>query len=173
MAEHGMKVWDPVVRLFHWGVVGLVILAWITAEEAEAIHEWAGYGILALVLVRAVWGFVGPRTARFDDFVRPPGETLAYLKGMLIGRPPHYTGHNPLGGWMAVTLMVLLLLSVATGVLGLQADLFEELHEGVTGLMLGLVVLHVAGALIAGLLHGETLVRAMITGRKKIHSSSR
>ena len=93
-----VRVWDPFVRVFHWSLVGLFALALATGDEIEWLHLAAGYAIAALVVLRTAWGFVGPRHARFSDFVRPPGAVLGYLRDALRLRAPRHLGHNPAGG---------------------------------------------------------------------------
>ena len=134
-----------------------------------AVHEQAGYFLLGLIGLRVFWGFIGTRHARFGDFVRGRGETLAYLRGLGTGRPAHYLGHNPAGGWMVVMLLSALFGAAVSGML-MQGDegLWEEIHEGLAGLTLLMVAVHVGGVVVSSLLHRENLVRAMITGRKKM-----
>lgn len=107
-ATRTVSVWDPLVRLGHWGLVATFAIAWFTAEENEQVHVLAGYGLAAIVLVRLVWGVVGPRRARFADFVRPPAQVLAYLRGLATGAAPRHLGHNPAGGAMVVVLLLAL-----------------------------------------------------------------
>ena len=102
MAAGRIKVWDRPVRLLHWVLVVAVLMAWITTLTAFSAHQAAGYVALAAVLLRAVWGCVGSRYARFAQFVRPPRATLAYAHATLHKREPRFIGHNPLGGWMVV-----------------------------------------------------------------------
>lgn len=111
-----LKVWDPLVRIFHWSLAMLFLVAYVTGDEESRLHEWAGYGVLALVAVRVIWGFIGTRHARFGDFVYGPRAILAYVKELLLFRPKRYLGHNPLGGAMVVLMLVTLL---ATGLTGL------------------------------------------------------
>ncbi len=118
-----VAVWDIWIRLFHWSLVVLFTVAWFTGEEENDLHIWAGYAILGLLVFRVVWGFVGSRHARFSDFIRPPGEVVAYLRGLASGRVRHYLGHNPAGGWMILAL--LLSLSVVT-YSGLMVYAIEE-----------------------------------------------
>lgn len=118
-----VKVWDPLVRLFHWSLVATFIIAWLTADEESRLHELAGYAVIGLVLVRIVWGFIGTRYARFSDFVYRPSTVLGYAREMLIGKPGRYLGHNPIGGVMVIALLVSLL---ATGVTGLALQGAEE-----------------------------------------------
>ncbi|GAB4510175.1 MAG: cytochrome b/b6 domain-containing protein [Sulfuricaulis sp.] len=118
-----VKVWDPLVRVFHWSLVATFIVAWLTADEESRLHELAGYAVIGLVLVRIVWGFIGTRYARFTDFVHRPTTVLGYTREMLSGKPKHYLGHNPLGGMMILALMMSLL---ATGMTGLAMQQTEE-----------------------------------------------
>jgi len=194
-----IKVWDIAVRVGHWSLVVLFAVAYLTGEiDVETLHAWAGYVILGIVLFRILWGFVGTRHARFTDFVFGWRTTAAYARSLLTLRPRHYLGHNPLGGWMVVALLVTLLLVSWSGlelyategkgplaggstvlVGSAQANgkearedggdsLWEDVHEGLASFCLMLVVLHIGGVLVSSLLHRENLVRAMITGRKRV-----
>ena len=80
-----------------------------------AVHQLAGYGVAVLLVFRVIWGFVGSRHSRFSDFVRPWREVFAHVKGMLSLRPARTLGHNPLGGWMALVLLLVLAAQVGTG----------------------------------------------------------
>jgi cytochrome b len=109
------KVWDPAVRIFHWSLVLACLIAFISSEESESIHAVAGYIIVALLLFRIIWGFIGTRYARFTDFIYGPKEISSYLKGFLSGSSGHYLGHNPAGGLMVLVLMASLLITCWTG----------------------------------------------------------
>jgi cytochrome b len=166
-----IKVWDPLVRIGHWSLVAGIALAWIT-HEAGAVHEWLGYFVLAVVAVRIVWGLIGTRYARFVQFIYSPLHTVAYGKQILTHREPRHIGHNPLGGWMIVALLVSIVLVGASGWL-YTTDQFwgvkwvEEVHEALANMMLVLIGLHVGGVIFSSLRHGENLVVAMINGRKR------
>lgn len=168
-----VKVWDPFVRVFHWSLVTLFAVAFFTGDEVEWLHIGAGYGIVALVALRIVWGLVGPRHARFGDFVRPPREVLAYLRDVVLMRARRYIGHNPTGGMMIVALLTTLIATSVTGTM-MTTDAFwgakwvEEVHEALADAMLGLIALHVLGVVVASLTHRENLVKSMVTGRKRI-----
>ena len=110
-----VRVWDPLVRLFHWSLVAAFAVAWLSAEELQTVHEVAGYAIAGLVAVRLAWGLVGSRHARFARFVKGPGATLAYLGDMARGRERRYLGHNPAGAAMIVALLVTLSGTAFTG----------------------------------------------------------
>ena len=164
-----MRVWDAFVRIAHWTLVSCVIAAWFARG---ALHEWLGYAALVVVLLRIVWGFSGPRYARFAQFVRGPSPTLAYAERVLAREEARYLGHNPLGGWMIVALLGMLILVSASGWL-VTTDRYwgvewvEDLHEALADALVALALLHVGGVVYASLRHRENLVGAMVSGRKR------
>jgi cytochrome b len=172
MTNQTVKVWDPFVRVFHWSLVASFAAAWVTAEEWDKPHEWAGYASAALIGFRVLWGLVGPKYARFSQFVRSPGTVADYLRSLINGRERRYLGHNPAGGVMIVALILATTATALTGWMTTLpayhgAEWVEEGHEVMANLMLVMVLLHVAGVVLAGLRHRENLVRAMIVGRKR------
>ncbi|ADZ71002.1 cytochrome b/b6 domain-containing protein [Polymorphum gilvum] len=110
-----VRVWDPLVRVFHWALVAAFATAWLTADELQPVHEIAGYAVAGLVTFRLIWGVVGSRYARFAQFLKGPRDTLAYLGAMARGREPRYLGHNPAGAAMVVALLVTLSGTAFTG----------------------------------------------------------
>lgn len=164
-------VWDAPVRVFHWLMVLSFAGAYLTAESERwrLVHVTLGYTMAGLVFFRIVWGLVGTRHARFADFVRGPADVVRYLKSLLNGRPEHHAGHNPAGA-LAIVALLLLTLGVAAAGWGTYNDLggewLEDVHEALANTMLAIVIVHVAAVVVSGWLHGENLVRAMLTGRK-------
>ena len=155
--DQEVRVWDPWVRLSHWVVAIAFLTAYLLAEEPMGLHIWLGYLVGILVLVRLLWGFMGPKHARFSDFVPSLATLQAYTRDTLRGKERRYLGHNPLGGIMVVALLAALAATVTTGLMlygaeehrgplaGLYAQettlpspvsqaradgLFEEEHEG-------------------------------------------
>jgi type IV secretion system protein VirB11 len=104
--------------------------------------------------------------------IHSPGATIAYVRDLLAGRAPRILGHNPLAGMMVLALMASLIAAGASGWL-ITTDAYrsarwlEEAHEALASLTLGLVIIHVAAVFLMSAWHGENLVRAMITGRKR------
>jgi len=167
-----VKVWDPFVRLFHWGLAASFVIAWITAEEWDSLHYWAGYAAGALIALRLIWGLIGTRYARFTQFIKSPRATLKYLGDILRGTEPRYLGHNPAGAAMIIALILTMAGCILTGwmyttTMFWGSEWVEEIHEALANGLLFLVLLHVGGVLLASLRHNENLVRAMITGRKR------
>lgn len=167
-----VKVWDPLVRLFHWSLVASFAVAWFSSEDAQRLHYWAGYVAAALIAFRLLWGLAGPRYARFTQFVRSPGTIIEYLKDLRDGREARYIGHNPAGGIMILLLIVTLAGLCLSGWME-TLDMYwgvawvANLHSALANLLLVLVILHLAGVVLASLKHHENLVRAMVTGRKR------
>ncbi len=110
-----IRVWDPLVRAFHWTLVVSFVVCWLSAQVWEDLHAWAGYVAGALALARVVWGFVGGGYARFAQFVRAPRVVLAYLGAIVRGSEARFVGHNPAGGAMIVALLIVVAATVASG----------------------------------------------------------
>jgi len=110
-----IKVWDIALRVFHWALVVCFAIAFISSEESRKLHVIFGYSVLFLVLFRILYGFVGTKYARFSDFLYHPAQIGDYLKGLLIGTPKHYIGHNPAGGFMIFIMLLSLLFLTLTG----------------------------------------------------------
>ncbi|UXY15929.1 cytochrome b/b6 domain-containing protein [Chitiniphilus purpureus] len=166
-----VKVWDPLVRIVHWSLVVLV-LGNLLNEDGSQLHRYMGYAAVALVVLRVLWGWIGSRHARFDDWFPWPSRLLPYLKALLAGHPPRHLGHNPAGAAMMLTLLALI---VALGVTGWMMDLdafwgeewLENVHETLADVLLGCVAMHVLAALAMSWWHGENLPAGMIHGRKQ------
>jgi len=116
-----VAVWDPLIRLGHWALVAAFAVAYFSAEEEagapDALHVWGGYFVGGIVVLRAIWGFIGSPHARFSDFVCGPLKALRYLKDLLLGHAQRYIGHSPAGGAMVIALLACLGATVATGLI--------------------------------------------------------
>lgn len=180
-----VKVWDPLVRVFHWSLVSAFFIAYITEDNLLDLHVYAGYLIGGLLVFRLIWGIVGTRYARFTNFVKRPSEVWAYLKSILSLHPRRYLGHNPAGGAMVIALLLSLILTTVSGIAiyGIEEsagplaaslsgagefweDVAEELHEFFANATLALVFFHVLGVLMTSLQHKENLVKSMVDGLK-------
>ena len=166
-----VKVWDWPVRVFHWTLAASVIGAYVTgeSEDFERLHHTLGWVAAGLIAFRVVWGLVGTRYARFNEFIRGPAQVWAYIKSLRSGQPQHFVGHNPVGAVAVILLMALVALSVYTGWLALAEDApewLEEAHEIAANTLITVVLVHVIGVLWSSRTHGENLLKAMLTGRK-------
>ncbi len=168
-----MKVWDGLVRMLHWTLVGAVACAWLSTLGLGFVrfHETAGYVALGVVVMRLVWGFTGSRFAKFSEFIRGAGVVWRYTQQLRSGIEPRYIGHNPLGGWMVLALLACIACLGFTGWL-YTTDAFwgeawlDRLHNALAWGLLGLIALHLAGVVFTSLRHRENLVLAMFNGRK-------
>ena len=180
-----VQVWDLPVRIFHWVLLLLVSFSWWSGKEggsAMQYHMWSGYAILTLVFFRLVWGFCGGGNARFTAFVRGPGAVLAYMQTLFARRAGAHLGHNPLGGWSVVLLLVCLAVQTGSGLFANDdiategplgrlvskstSDLLTTVHAYNFYVLLGLVTTHIAAVLFYLLYKSENLVRPMVTGYK-------
>lgn len=170
-----MPVWDLPLRICHWALAILVLVAWFSANIYDGLHEASGYAAMALGAFRIVWGFIGTTHARFAHFVRPPGVVLRYMRDLARGRITRQLGHNPAGAAMTLLLLGTLAISTISGWMQLTHRFFgvtwvELLHSYSSNLVLALAIIHVLGVLLMCVLQKENLVRAMITGRKAASS---
>jgi cytochrome b len=175
-----IQVWDAPTRLFHWSLVILVVVAWLTGEGegmGALVHRIAGEAIAGLIVFRLIWGFVGGEHARFSDFVAGPGAIAAHIRDLFSKSPKRHLGHNPLGGVAVFLLLILSALLVITGLFsngehnggpfaGLYGLDLGEAHELIFRLLQIVVVLHLAGVAIESVKARDALVPAMITGFK-------
>lgn len=167
-----VRVWDPVVRLFHWTVVVGCVLNLFVLEEGKIAHQTVGYVIAGALAVRLVWGFLGTHHARFAAFFPTRRRLLPYLAALRRGDAPRRLGHNPAGAVMMLLLMLLLAGTAATGWMS-TLDVFwgrewvGGLHATLANGIMVLALLHAAAALFESWRHRENLVWSMVTGRKR------
>ncbi len=179
-------VWDLPLRLFHWLLVVALAGSWITHELGVNYMDWhmrLGYLVIGLIVFRLLWGFVGPRHARFGQFLRGPGAVVAYARDWLAGRARVSAGHNPLGGWSVLAMLAVVSVQAVTGLFNTDdvltsgpwhgavsddlADTASWLHAVNFNLLLALTGLHVASILAYWLRLRIDLATAMFTGRKR------
>lgn len=177
-------VWDIPTRVFHWTLALSFAGAWVTSTSDEwlGIHVFLGYLVLAMVVFRVIWGFIGTHYARFAAFPFAPKAAINYLRDVLHHRAKRHIGHNPAGSLAIYGLLGLALAIGVTGILTLggeeqhgiaagwlsfeQGEMFKEFHEGLAVAMLLLVLGHVMGVVVESVLHRENLARSMVTGIK-------
>ena len=170
-----IRVWDPLVRILHWMLV-ICVISNLLNESGHTVHRWLGLTASAVVIVRFVWGFIGPQYARFSDWFPTPSRLTPYVKALLRNEAPRHVGHNPAGAVMMLALMALV---ISLGVSGymMTTDAFfgeewlEMLHGALADVLIGSVVLHVGAALFESWKHKENLVASMVHGKKAIDLS--
>lgn len=169
----GIFVWPLAIRLGHWLLVATTVIAWLTRHWSGRWHEAFGYAVLGVVALRVAAGLLARPPYAFRSFVASPARTMAYVR--LLKQPdlPPAAGHNPLGGWMVIILIVLLLIVSLTGWL-YTTDRFwgvewvGNTHLWSTNGLIIAVVLHVAGVLFSSWHERRNLIAAMIHGRKPL-----
>lgn len=185
-----VRVWDLPTRIFHWLLALAVLAQIVTGKIGGNALDWhfrIGYAIFALIGFRLLWGFVGGRWSRFSSFFYAPWTVLRYLRGAHRPGDNFDVGHNPLGSGSVFLMLGLLALQVATGLVaddeiahlgplnkyvsGAAAISATAWHKGLgQGLLIGLIVLHVAAIAYYHFKKGQSLVRPMFTGDKQLPS---
>jgi len=180
-----VAIWDLPTRLFHWLLVGLMAVSYVTVEiggNAMQLHAWSGFTILGLVLFRVAWGFAGSTPSRFKTFLVGPRRVKAYAQTLLRPEGAHHLTHNPLGGWSVAAMLAAVLVQAATGLFAsddimtqgplnrlVSSDtgrLLTDLHELNANLIVALAAAHVAAVLFHLVYKRDNLIGPMITGEK-------
>ncbi len=167
-----LRVWDPLVRIFHWSLVASFATAWFTSSSRDETHQWIGLAAAMLIAFRLLWGFVGTPYARFSQFIRRPSAVINYLIDILKNREARYIGHNPAGGVMALALLTSISGTAFTGWLMTTDAWYGEeamqiIHSAFAYATVFLVAGHLTGVILASYRHKENLVKAMVTGEKR------
>lgn len=177
-----VRIWDGPTRVFHWALVVLLLVSWLTAGENMQVHRWSGYGVIGLLVFRLWWGVAGGSTARFASFLKGPKATFAYARTLGSRTSNGTPGHNPLGAWSVMAMLAALLVQVGLGLFASDIDGLEsgplshlvdfdasrvaaELHETMFRIVQGLVVLHLAAIGYYWLWKRQNLIGAMLTGK--------
>lgn len=121
-----VQVWDPLIRIGHWLIVCGFFIAYIVEDDKLKVHVWAGYTVGIVLLIRLLWGFMGPENARFSSFIYKPQRILRYLADLPRGQARRYLDHSPAGGAMIIALILGLLIITVSG---LMVYAYEE-HSG-------------------------------------------
>ena len=186
-----MRVWDGPVRLFHWTLLVLLLVSWTSVEffNNMRLHMWSGEAILALLLFRIVWGFIGSETARFSHFLGNPFHAVTHLMHMHRREPDTQVGHNAAGGWMVLVMLLVLLAQVATGMLASDEESFVEgplnhlvggawgawalsQHRMLFTAIQVMIALHLFAIISYAVLKRHDLVRPMVTGKKRLPAAT-
>ena len=190
-----MRVWDLPTRLFHWIIVLLVALSYLSVSLAEVSYGWmqvhliSGYGVLTLLVFRLVWGILGSDTARFSKFLGSPLAGFRHLASFRARTPDDQVGHNEAGGWMVIAMLLLLAAQVGTGLFSNDDALTEGplaqfvskaasnqaagVHAILFKALLSFIVLHVAAIVAYAVVKRHDLVRPMFSGKKRLPATTR
>ena len=197
MAERSLdvrevKLWDPLLRGFHWLLAFFVIAAWLLGNYGPTrmtLHFWCGYAVTFLLAFRLIWGFVGPPPARFSHFLRGPGAVRGYMNHMFLREPSYWPGHNPLGALSVIAMLAALVAQVLSGMMtesenfidagplvgyvsSATAKAAKNYHDLGANLLLLLVLMHIGVILFYRFWKRENLVGPMVHGRKQVRERS-
>jgi cytochrome b len=182
-ARRAVTVWDLPLRLFHWALLLLFVIAYETGSRPQdySVHEAAGLALFGLLIFRLIWGFIGNRAARFSGFLNGPRAVAAHIQELRQGHAAPAAGHNPLGGWAVMVMLVLLLVESVSGLFSSTfdysgplaplvsddwADRMATIHALNLDLLLAMIGLHLIGIAVTSIMERTNLVASMIHGRK-------
>ena len=159
-------LWDRFVRLFHWSLVAGIALDYWLLEAGDPPHEWLGYAVMVLIVARIGWGFIGTTPARFRSFLVGPARVLRSLADPAGTYAKHQT-HTPLGGWMMIFMLLLIL---GIGITGWMQDLdafwgvewVQELHEYSAHLLIAAACVHISAVFYIQWRYRLPLLRGML-----------
>jgi cytochrome b len=186
---HGFSpvlVWDLPTRLFHWLLVALVAVSFASGKiggNAMLYHERCGEVILALLMFRVVWGFIGSSPSRFRTFLAGPATVLRYALTVFRREPDHHMSHNPLGGWSVMAMLLAMFIQAGTGLFAnddiattgplykwvskAASDRLTSIHHLNHDVIIIIIAVHVAAVLFHLIYKKENLILPMITGIKQ------
>jgi len=180
-------VWDPFTRAWHWVLAASVITGWMLGEfRTFSIMQWhiyLGYLTGALLVLRYVWGWVGPAPVRHRTLLASLRGMPAYVRRIGARRLSGVPGHNPVGALSVIAMVLALTAQVVTGLFSQDDALFysgplaSEVSSDTVVMMTGyhnffarvvlvLVALHLAAILYYLVWKRENLVASMWHGRK-------
>ncbi len=190
-----VRVWDLPTRLFHWTLVVLVVASVVTGQLDSVLgpdtlewHKRSGLAVLALLLFRLAWGFAGGTHARFANFLHGPRTVIGYARSLVArDAAAEPAGHNPMGGWSVVAMLLAIALQAATGLFIVQedygfegplarhvsravSDRLNAIHEANFYAIAALVAAHVAAVVFYTVVKRQDLVGAMISGGKRLEA---
>jgi len=168
-----LRVWDPLVRVFHWSLAGAFIANAFFTRPGKEVHQWVGYAVAGLIALRVIWGLIGTRHARFRDFLPTPGAVLGQIGEMATGRRHVHEGHSPLGALMIYNLLLTMAGLAASGyamttVMFFGVGWVEEVHEVLVVWAEISVVVHILAVVIESRRLGVNLPKSMVTGYKTL-----
>jgi cytochrome b len=180
-----IRVWDFPVRLFHFLLVLMCCVSWLTVKiggNAMQYHLWSGYAVMGLVLFRLLWGFAGSETARFSQFLLGPTAVWRYTRVVFKSDCKMTMGHTPLGGWSVMALLLVLSTQTITGLFAnddittegplshlvrkASSDVLSVVHQYAFKVLLGLVILHLSAVIFYHVKHRDNRLKPMLTGYK-------
>ena len=185
------RVWDLPTRFFHWSLVACICGMLVTAQIGGNAMQWhfrCGYAVLVLVVFRLIWGFVGGYWSRFSVFLSSPNAALTYARTPFSERPSS-VGHNPLGAWSVLAMLLATLLQVGAGLFSDDdiatsgplarfasnqwVEWATHYHTGLGKFTLfGLIALHVGTVVWYRIKHQHDLVRPMLNGDKLLRDDA-
>ena len=145
------KIQHALLKGWHAWLAGSFLVAYVTADEnTYAMHQFAGYVVLAAIVARLAGGLLAPAGSPLR--LARPGlkEALAWL--------PSRKGRHPLFARFAAALLLAVGLAALSGAVADSAAWMEHPHEAISEASLWVILGHIA------------FVTWMYAGRKAVGS---
>lgn len=179
------KIWDLPIRVFHWLLVISLIGSLVTVRtDNMELHIKFAMLTTALLSFRILWGFCGSSTALLRHLIPTPKKLKNYFSSGDYTKTS--VGHSPLGAMSVIAMLLVIVFQLLTGLVadddiyitGPLADYVSyefrsratTLHVLNAKLILGLVSVHILAILAYRIIKKDDLIRAMITGKKRINA---
>ena len=175
-------IWDLPLRVFHWALVLCVVTSVTSAKTGlTAIHERSGLAVMALILFRVGWGFLGSETARFSSFLKSPLAVGSSLRQLMLKQTDNLSGHSALGGYATIVLLTICIVMALSGSFSTDDILYDgpfahlapdyiklasSVHHMTEKALFAVIVLHLFALFVYFWRLKKNLVPAMITGRR-------
>lgn len=161
---------DVFTRVLHALLALSFVGAYLTAESEifRRVHVSLGYTLGGLLLVRVVWGLLGPRHARLSAMWGKLRGLGAWFDGLRTGQASWRQAQNL---YMALSVVLVLWVIAPVVLSGYVTDQeftgewMQEVHEFFGNVMLLAVLAHVSGVIGLSLLRRRHLASPMLTGR--------
>ena len=165
-------VWTLKIRLLHWLMAAFVLVNLFLYTDGDDVHNWLGYGTLALVFFRMVLGLTSKGNEGFRNFPLRPSELLSFLQNLFKRERKDYLGHNPAASYAYLVFWLLIIGLGITGILLVHVEEFfgsqalEGFHKILANAMIVFIVLHFTGIILDAILHRRKTWMSIINGKK-------
>ncbi len=165
-------IWGRPIRIIHWMVAGGILLNRFALEGGDPPHLWVGYTVVALVVLRLIWGIAAKKGAvAFRTWPLRVSDLMTFFQSHFSRVKHDYSAHNPAASYTYLVIWAIILCLGITGfMMGLDAfwgdEWLEDLHGTLANVLIALVIVHLIGIMVDAYLFKRKSWLVMITGRR-------
>lgn len=164
--------WDNVVKLTHWIVAFLFFINYFITKAGSEVHQWVGYTLVGVVIIRLLWGLIAKPPARLSSFLPSIPKAIEHVLEVASTRNDQHQGHNPAGAIMIWCMWSGLLITGLSGYL-LEAHLFGShhllklIHVTAVNITFGCVCVHICAVIVMSQITSRSYIKEMLPGQNK------